>query len=493
MDLLKLQNGSDIRGVASEGVEGEKVNLREEEAWKIGYAFAGILSKKEGRKIKISLGRDSRITGSNLLKSAAEGIVASGNDVIDFGIASTPSMFMSVMDNEMALDGAIMITASHLPFNRNGMKFFTKEGGANKAFIKEILEEAEKVSYKAMEEINLEIECYNYILKYAKELRNKIIEDTGTEKPLSGSRIIVDAGNGSGGFFVNNFLEPLGADTEGSLFIEPDGMFPNHVPNPEDKTAIEFIQKQVLSTKADLGIIFDTDVDRAALIDSKGNAINRNRLIALIGAVVLKEHPGSYIVTDSVTSKGLKKFVEENKGIHHRYKRGYKNVIDEAIRLNNEGKESWLAIETSGHGALKENYFLDDGAYLMVKLLIEFANLRNEGKNLFDLIENLEEPFEEKEIRINIGDENFKAYGEKIMEELKAYAVKREGWTVESPNFEGIRVNCDKNNGDGWFLLRLSLHDPVLPLNIESDVSGGCEIIGKELMAFLSKFSLLFV
>jgi phosphomannomutase len=270
-------------------------------------------------------------------------------------------------------------------------------------------------------------------------------------------------------------------------------MFPNHVPNPEDKTAIEFIQKQVLSTKADLGIIFDTDVDRAALIDSKGNAINRNRLIALIGAVVLKEHPGSYIVTDSVTSKGLKKFVEENKGIHHRYKRGYKNVIDEAIRLNNEGKESWLAIETSGHGALKENYFLDDGAYLMVKLLIEFANLRNEGKNLFDLIENLEEPFEEKEIRINIGDENFKAYGEKIMEELKAYAVKREGWTVESPNFEGIRVNCDKNNGDGWFLLRLSLHDPVLPLNIESDVSGGCEIIGKELMAFLSKFSLLFV
>ena len=106
-------------------------------------------------------------------------------------------------------------------------------------------------------------------------------------------------------------------------------------------------------------------------MDSEGNELNRNRLIALISAIVLKEHPGSTIVTDSITSDGLTEFIEQDlQGIHQRFKRGYKNVINEAIRLNQECQESWLAIETSGHGAMKENYFLDDGAYLVTKLVI---------------------------------------------------------------------------------------------------------------------------
>ena len=100
---------------------------------------------------------------------------------------------------------------------------------------------------------------------------------------------------------------------------------------------------------------------------------------AAAAAIVLDEHPGSTIVTDSVTSNGLAEFIKARGGRHHRFKRGYKNVINEGIKLNNKGEECHLAIETSGHGAMKENYFLDDGAYLVVKILIQLARLNPPG------------------------------------------------------------------------------------------------------------------
>lgn len=192
--------------------------------------------------------------------------------------------------------------------------------------------------------------------------------------PLEGLHIVVDAGNGSGGFFVD-VLKELGANTAGSLFTCPDGHFPNHVPNPEDKKAMASVCQAVVKNNADLGIIFDTDVDRSAIVLRNGQPVNRNSLIALIAAVILKEHPGSTVVTDSVTSDGLAEFIKQHGGKHHRFKRGYKNVIDEGLRLNKMGEECWLAIETSGHCALRENFFLDDGAFLVAKLIIQAARL----------------------------------------------------------------------------------------------------------------------
>ncbi|KAI7733533.1 hypothetical protein M8C21_031744 [Ambrosia artemisiifolia] len=201
------------------------------------------------------------------------------------------------------------------------------------------------------------------------------------EKPLEGFHIFVDAGNGAGGFFAGKVLEPLGAVTSGSQFLEPDGLFPNHNPNPEDKAVMKAITQAVLDNKSDLGIIFDTDVDRSAAVDSTGREFNRNRLFALMSAIVLEEHPGTTIVTNSVTSDGLTTFIEKKLGgKHHRFKRGYKNVIDETIHLNSVGEESHLAIETRGHGALKVNHWLDDGAYLMVKLLNKLASARASGQ-----------------------------------------------------------------------------------------------------------------
>ena len=287
-----------------------------------------------------------------------------------------------------------------------------------------------------------------------------------------------------GGFYAGKVLEPLGADTSGSQFLEPDGTFPNHIPNPENEEAMAAIRQAVLWHRADFGIIFDTDVDRSAAVDSQGNELNRNRLIALASAVVLREHPGSTIVTDSITSDGLAAFIAELGGIHHRFKRGYKNVINESIRLNESGSESWLAIETSGHGAMKENYFLDDGAYLVSKLLVELALAKQSGKVLTDLIASLKEPADSKEYRLKILASDFKTHGNEVIESLREFVSQQADWQIVPNNYEGIRVACTAPDAEGWFLLRLSLHDPVLPLNIESNVSGGTVKIGARLAKF---------
>ena len=230
----------------------------------------------------------------------------------------------------------------------------------------------------------------------------------------------------------------------------------------------------------------NTDVDRGGAVDSKGNEINRNRLVAVAAAIALEGNDGGMIVTDSITSSGLKQFIENDLGgKHYRYRRGYKNVIDKALELNAQGINCPLAIETSGHAAMRENYFLDDGAYLCTKIIIKAAQMRKEGKELDELTASLKEPLESTEIRYKILEKDFRACGEKIIADLTKYAEEQDGWCVADDNREGIRVSFDRDNGDGWFLLRLSVHDPIMPLNVESDSKGGVKIICDKLGEFL--------
>ncbi|MGI6664236.1 MAG: phosphomannomutase/phosphoglucomutase [Christensenellaceae bacterium] len=490
MDLQKLRNESDIRGIASEGIAGQEVNLTDEAVYRLAAGFfAWVQNRVQKNEIKIGVGRDSRISGPRVLEGIKKAAMDMGVALYDTGLASTPAMFMSTITDGYLYDGAIMITASHLPFNRNGMKFFVKEGGLESSDIKEVIAIAEKEAYAKGTGGN--VTEIDFMKVYSNILVDKIKEATGMEMPLQGTKIVVDAGNGAGGFFAADVLAPLGADVSASQFLEPDGMFPNHIPNPEDKEAGESISKAVLAANADLGIIFDTDVDRAGVVDPKGRVINRNRLIALIGKIILEEHPKTTIVTDSTTSSGLAKFIQESGGIHHRFKRGYKNVINEAVRLNEVGEDTWLAIETSGHAALKENYFLDDGAYLVTKILITMANMRKENKDMFTLIETLEEPVEAEEFRINIKADDFGAYGKDVIAKISKLAEEDPRFTPAPVNHEGIRVSLDKEDGNGWFLVRMSLHDPLLPINVESDEVGGLKKIVALLYEVLQQFDAL--
>jgi phosphomannomutase len=131
---------------------------------------------------------------------------------------------------------------------------------------------------------------------------------------------------------------------------------------------------------------------------------------------------------------------------------------------------------------------LDDGAYLVAKLLVEAAKLNAAGKTLTNLIEKLEQPYESEEFRYSIDDVDFGNYGRKVLAELATKVAEVEGWEIVSPNFEGIRVRCNAPDEMGWFLLRMSLHDPVMPLNIESEVVGGVDNIALRLRNMLGEY-----
>ena len=471
----QFKSGTDIRGVATGGVAGQPVNLSDDVIESMADGFVLWLSEKVGKQpseLKISVGRDSRISGPHIMELTTARFKRAGAEVLCCGLASTPSMFMTTVD--LGCDGALQITASHHPFNRNGLKFFTRGGGLEGSDIEEILTFAQDGRHPDLNDgkIKREVNAEDY------------------DHPLKGFKIVVDAGNGAGGFYAEKVLAVLGADTEGSRYLDPDGMFPNHVPNPEDAAAMASISEAVRENNADLGVIFDTDVDRGGAVDSKGNEINRNRLVAVAAAIALEGNDGGTVVTDSITSSGLKVFIEENLGgKHYRYRRGYKNVIDKALELNAQGVNCPLAIETSGHAAMRENYFLDDGAYLCTKIIIKAAQMRKEGKELDELTADLREPLESREIRYQITEKDFRACGEKIIADLTAYAETQPEWQLADDNREGVRVSFDKENGDGWFLLRLSVHDPIMPLNIESDSEGGVEVILGKLQEFLKTTS----
>lgn len=477
-DLLKLQNGSDIRGIASEGVAGETVNLTEEACLKIGGAFALWLCKKTGKNaqnLTVGIGRDSRISGPSLEAAVAKGLLANGVSVVRCGMATTPAMFMSIVFKQTQFDGAVMITASHLPFNRNGLKFFDADGGLEHDDITDILEIAD--AQDAQNNSNAAISScaeFNLIDLYAAHLRSAIcagLDAAEKDKPLSGLKIIVDSGNGASGFFVDTILQPLGADTTGSQFLEPDGMFPNHIPNPENKAAMQSIREATVRTGAALGLIFDTDVDRMSAVLSNGEEVNRDAIIALAAAILAPDYPGSTIVTDSVTSDRLTYFLENMLHLKHlRYMRGYKNVINKQKELNKKGISCPLAMETSGHGALKENYYLDDGAYLAVKMIVALAKAKKSGKTLESLIEKLPPLVEEGEYRFKIAGDTFKEYGASVLEAFKNRA-KKAGFVLPE-SFEGVRISFNSGAVRGWILLRMSLHDPVMPMNIEGERPG---------------------
>ncbi|MBQ6519872.1 MAG: hypothetical protein IJI14_14205 [Anaerolineaceae bacterium] len=506
IDFKKLfttvQNSNDVRGTVIE-TDTEKVTLTAPIVSCIARSFAGFLAEKYGKgtaALRIGVGHDSRVSAELIKNACFKGLDVA--QVFDCSLITTPAMFQSTLLPNSDFDGAVMITASHLPFNRNGLKFFTKDGALSKAELTGILADAAVLAEtcgkadpetfftaEALPAGGIAAKPFDMRAVYCEHMKEVICREVNAEDhehPLKGLHIVEDAGNGAAGFFATEILEPLGADISGSVYLDPDGTFPNHVPNPENKTAMEAARKATLDAKADLGVIFDCDGDRGAVVFSDGTEVNRNTLIALLGVIVAEQAPGSTIVTDSVTSDELAVFLTEDLGLKHlRFKRGYKNVIDKGVELNAGGEVCELAIETSGHGAFKENHFSDDGAYIATKIICRMAKLRKEGKKIESLIDKLGQPAEAAEIRLNITDPDFKAYGQQVLEDFKAFCEADPRFHIVSPNYEGVRVAFDDEEVKGWMLIRLSLHDPVIPINLESKNPGGVEIIKGRITPFI--------
>ena len=185
---LRLQNGSDVRGIALDGVEGENVNLTSDIVYHIVGAFAHFVSEKYGKAledIKIAVGHDSRLSATMLKEGALKGIQAQGCSAVDCSLSSTPSMFMSTILDGLCFDGAIMITASHLPFNRNGLKFFTKEGGLESKDIKVLLQKAIELEQNGIvENVKHEVVSCDLLKFYSANLRKIICKELGKSEDL---------------------------------------------------------------------------------------------------------------------------------------------------------------------------------------------------------------------------------------------------------------------------------------------------------------------
>ncbi len=474
----KFKSGSEIRGNAQ--------LLTDTFAERIGYEFAHWLAEKlvtTPDKLRIAVGRDSRSSGPRLKSALIQGITAADSDVFDCDLCTTPAMFMTTVAPETRAHGAIMVTASHYGPDKNGFKFILREGHLTPEDISTLINRA--IDADIPDRLVTPINFLSLYTERLKQIVRTRLEDDAL-KPLLGLHVVVDAGNGSGGFYAQ-FLSDLGADVTGSLNLEPDGSFPSHSPNPEDRGSMQAISKAVVENGADLGVIFDPDCDRAAIVDQNGKAINRNSLIALTAAILLEEHPGATFVTDSVTSSGLNQFITEWGGTHYRYNRGHRNVIDEAIRLNEEGIDCPLAIETSGHAAFRENFFLDDGMYLVTRLICEALNRKREGQTLSSLIDELQEPVESAEIRMDILGEDIRIAAQDAIEVILSHTMEDPTWMLSPDSREGVRVNFNLDGGinNAWFMLRMSLHDPVMPLNAESDVPGGVKVMLSQLYNLL--------
>lgn len=488
-------SGSDIRGIATDSVKDEKINLTNEAVQKIIYGFARWLYEKTSlpySSMIVSVGHDSRVSAFRIKTVIINSLRSLGIKIYDCSLASTPAMSTSI--STLSCTAAIQITASHHPSNRNGIKFFTADGGLSNSNIREILEICQKNIDMDIPNNKGEVKIINIMNYYCNNLIKFICNElkcSEDSNPLKGLKIVVDAGNGAGGFFATEILQKLGADTQGSIFLNPDGNFPNHIPNPEDEKAMKSIIKATIDSKADLGIIFDTDVDRVGFVDSKGSKISNNRLIALVSCIILKKYPGSMIVTDSVTSDKLEEFISSLGGNQFRFKRGYNNIISAAKKFNNSGVDCYLAIETSGHAAFKNNNFVDDGAYLACLVITELINLKKRSMTISNLLESFIDSREKIELRIKVNGDKSEEMSAKVLSKLKNYYLTLKNCEMDENNLEGVRLRFNSRWQEGWCLLRKSVHDPILVFNAESYVNGGVKSIVDTLKPFFSMFEFI--
>ncbi|KAL9182244.1 hypothetical protein ACHAXT_012896 [Thalassiosira profunda] len=529
--LAELKSGSDLRGTfAAHNSSGGTIanvshlirRLKEDTgaialtpfaAHCFGAAFAQWLLQtdvpeeatgrpgRHGNALTICIGRDPRKHGERLADAFARGAESVDGErpvrAVYTGVATTPSMYEFVRADKC--DAAVMVSASHLPEDKNGIKFFAREGGLTKTNIDELIVLAQEEARRWYDagilppsSGNAGVFCselVDFMPFYQETLKRALVREVGEatssplSKPLAGLNIVVNPGNGAGCFF-DDLLRELGANVAGSMHLTPDGTFPIEfgVPNPEKREMVEDTIKACEANSADIGVMFDTDADRAGfvlprVVDKSGKRsqyepLNKNRLIALLSVVFSSASPGCTIVTDSTTSEGLNEFLEEKLGLRHfRYLRGYANVIGKAKELTESGKaNAEVAIETSGHCAMKENGYVDDGTYTAVKIIGLLARTAASGKgsSLLDLISDLNELPYEEEFRLQATDGSletttslFNELSHSVLEECSAM----EDWSIDEDNLEGQRVRLSSG---GFFMIRQSLHDPVISMQIES-------------------------
>jgi len=441
----------DIRGRAG-------VDLTPQVAEALARAYVSYLKEKTGKEsLTVSVGRDVRLSSDELRDALMKGLAESGCNVIDIGVCPTPLQYFSL--HTLSVDGGIMITGSHNPPEYNGFKVSVgKETiyGTEIQRLKTVMRGALPGESKKRGNIE-ELDIISRYIDYHIRRFSETLPPAGLKKPI---KVVVDAGNGTGGLVAPFLLRRLGCDVV-ELFCEPDGRFPNHHPDPTVMENMKALISEVARHGADFGVGYDGDADRIGVVDEKGSVIWGDQLMVIYSRDILKKNPGATIIGEVKCSQTLYDEIERLGGKAVMWKTGHSLIKSRMKEL-----KALLAGEMSGHIFFSDRYFgFDDAIYSTCRLIEILAEKRKEedGLPFSTLSSGLPKTFSTPEIRIDCPDsEKFE-----VIERLKT-AVKKGSGRFKIKNIidiDGLRIVFD----NGWALVRASNTQPVLVLRYEAE------------------------
>jgi phosphomannomutase/phosphoglucomutase len=417
----------DIRGVVDKDLTPEIVR-------RLGKGF-GTHMVRLGKK-SLAVGRDGRLSSKAFSEALIEGLVSTECDVVNIGVCPTPAYYFSLF--HLNKDGGIMVTGSHNPPEFNGFKVSV---GKSTIFGEEI------------QKLGRLVERGNFVTgrgnlsetEVIRPYQDYIKKNIRFEKKL---KVVIDAGNGTGGVVAGPLLRDLGCEVE-ELYCEIDGWFPNHFPDPTVPDNLKYLIDRVLKSRADVGIGYDGDADRIGVVDEKGNILWGDQLMILFAREILRNQKGATFVAEVKCSQNLFTDIEKHGGKAIMWRTGH-SLIKEKMKE----EKAVLGGEMSGHIFFADRYLgYDDAIYASCRLL---ELLSRTERKLSQLLEDVPKTFITPEIRVSCPDEiKFKVV-EKVKEELRK----------DHPiiDVDGVRAQF----GDAWGLVRASNTQPVLVLRFEA-------------------------
>jgi phosphomannomutase/phosphoglucomutase len=436
----------DVRGLVSE-------DLTEEVVTNLGRAYGTYLKRSHLNRVVV--GRDVRLSSPGLRDLLIEGLVSTGCDVTDVGVVPTPVLYYSIV--RLKRDGGIMITGSHNPIEYNGFKICRGSLSIYGDEIQELRKIIEGGHYATGKGVG---DTYEILPEYIQEITGKIT----VHRPL---KMVIDAGNGTAGEVAPLIFEGLGCQVV-KLYCEPDGRFPNHLPDPTVPKYIEDLISTVKREGADVGIGYDGDADRIGAVDEKGNIIWGDTLLAIFAREVLQKEKGAKIVFDVKCSQGLVDDIEAHGGVPVMWKTGHS-----LLKAKMKEESAPLGGEMSGHMFFADNYGYDDAIYASARLV---QVLSKGSESLSAMVGDIPKYYSTPEIRVECSEE----HKFEIVEEIKAYFQSR----YETIDIDGVRVLF----GDGWGLVRASNTQPLLVMRCEARTQARLEEIEEIITAQLKTY-----
>jgi phosphomannomutase/phosphoglucomutase len=436
----------DIRGVAD-------TELLSAEVADLGRGLGTLLQRKNGRRINI--GRDCRLSSTRLHEALLEGLIASGCEVTDIGVAPTPLLYYSAVHLEA--DGAVMITGSHNPSEFNGFKTVRGSG---------------TIHGEEIQEVRRLIEARDFMTGHGSHRMVDVIspylrEVAGQFKFERRVKVVADAGNGTAGPVMHQLFKRLNCEVT-ELFFDMDGRFPNHHPDPTVPANLKALQDAVRSQRADLGIAFDGDADRIGAIDENGEVIYGDMLLLIYGREILTRKPGATFIGEVKCSQVLYDELKRLGGNPIMYRTGHS-----LIKAKMKQEHAELAGEMSGHMFFADRYFGYDDALYAACRLIEIVS--KSGQPLSAQFAGLPKMVSTPEIRIDCPDET----KFQVVERMAAH-FRRTHNVIE---IDGVRVLFEQ----GWGLVRASNTQPVLVLRFEAEDEGLLEKYRAEVEGILDQ------